>query len=110
MVGIMSVKICGHRVQCDKTIKIYTLLGRGIAVVLLCLLFTLPVFAAEKKTNVPPQDIAPAAGATTAKPSVPALALILALGLRDVHGPIERAHMLPPQKPKPSRIALAPKK
>lgn len=97
----MSVKICGHRVQCNKTIKIYTFLGRSVTVFLLCLLFTLPVFAAEKKGAAQLQEITPAAGVVPPKtemrtpPTVPAMALILALGLRNVQGPMEHASTAP---------------
>jgi len=113
----MSVKICGHRVRCEKPIKIYTLLKTSCFVLMICALAVSPVFAGERPllqkistgnqastgAAVPCLPLSksgmsvPATQKTdlhrtqrsAGTPSAPALALALALGLRNVPGPVE---------------------
>lgn len=112
MVVIMSVRICGHEVRWQKPIKVYTLTKASCIVLMLTTLAITPVFASH-----PPQDKASTGVATpclpleksgmsapatqkvvqhrtqrsAGTPSAPALALALALGLRNIPGPMEQS-------------------
>lgn len=106
----MGIKICGHRVRIAKPIKIYTFVKTSCLVLMLCAFVTPQASAADlmqKKASTgvlvscdPVQDqctTAPAKG-NTPKHRVqrkagensmsPALALAIALGFRNVQGPV----------------------
>lgn len=110
----MSVKICGHNVRWRKPIKIYTLLKTLTMLLAMGSVFvSTPLFAAEvtsssaefpveavpclplhtprMEKNLPVQEGGfERTQRTAGTSSVPAMALIMALGLTNVQGPIER--------------------
>jgi hypothetical protein len=106
----MGIKICGHQVRWQRPIKIYNLVKASCLVLMLCAVAIPPASAADltkKQTSTgavvscdPVQDqcmSAPAKGNTpqhraqrkAGPPSMsPALALAMALGFRNVQGPL----------------------
>lgn len=113
----MSVRICGHELRVKKTIKPYTLIKHGVSVLVLSVILITPAYAADapalKQANVPQASSAsvppcsptqvsgmdktvPRSGMasqnqrTAGSPSA-AMVLAMALGLRDISGPMERA-------------------
>lgn len=118
----MSVKICGHEVRLGKPIKIYTLLKTLIVLIALGSLFvSTTLFAAEPSSpncKASPVEAAPCLPLHTPRmeknlpvpegspertqrkagsSSVPAMAIVMALGLTSVQGPIERNMHRPTQ-------------
>lgn len=110
----MGIKICGHIIRFEKPIKIYTLLKTTSLVLVLGAVWAIPASAADNtnsykqastcaaapcpllqksdtatRTGVTPQQRAQrTAGTDTMSP---ALALAMALGYRNVPGPLERS-------------------
>lgn len=106
----MSVKVCGHEVRVHKTIKVYNFFKLAIMVVLLSAFCLMPALAAEEPMATDEPNIETSAGAVTPETndavpvrrtadsnSVSALALVMALGLRDVSGPVENAATTAPK-------------
>lgn len=110
----MAVRICGHRVRVHKTIKIYTLFRNTAALLVLCVLLMTPAYAADLPMSSGKQNPSSSAGAIPCLPSkVPAvnvkvplktpplqaqrsagspsaaMVLAMALGVRNISGPVE---------------------
>ena len=122
----MSVKICGHKVRWQKPIKIYTLLKASCALLMLCALMPSGSHAAEmtsakkfpsqassgkmvpcslqnKRMDVQaPRNTTTNRTQRTAGPSIPAMALVMALGLRNIPGPVEQTRSVSGRKTIPS--------
>lgn len=108
----MGIKICGHKLRIEKPIKIYTLLKATSLVLVLCAVWAMPAHSAErthkqqastcaavpcpllqKSDTATPAGVMPQQGTQrTAGTNTmsPALALAMALGYRNVQGPVER--------------------
>ena len=128
----MTVKICGREIRCNKKIiKVYTL-ARHACVLLVFVMLCGPVVAAERDGVLDAERcamIAPAVGVEgpertplsfeipevrqAAQPAAmsPALALALALGVRNVAGPMEQSayHYSPRNPPASSKHAGSPR-
>ena len=112
----MGIKICGHKIRWQKPIKTYTLCKATGLVLMICALAGTPVFAAESdpsKASAGTAVYAPGAQIkpqdryqrTAGTPSMsPALAIAMALGVRNVQGPIERRQAIAVRKEYPSTI------
>ena len=111
---IMSVRICGHELRMEKTIKPYIFFRNIAALVVLSVILITPAFAADLPSSK--QQSSSSAGAIPCLPSKvsatdktvphktpplqaqrsagtpsPALMLAMALGMRNVAGPMEYA-------------------
>lgn len=73
----MSIKICGRNVRFQKPIKIYTLLKTFALFTMINTLVAAPSFAETAKRT------------QSNTSSVTAMALVMALGLRNVSGPVQ---------------------
>ncbi len=82
----MSIKICGHDVRFSNPIKFYTLFKTLTLLMVLNMLVIAPSFAEEARRT------------TSNTSSVTAMALVMALGLRNVPGPVQRAAKQQPQQ------------
>jgi hypothetical protein len=130
-VGIkMSVRICGHWLRITKTIKPYTLTKHGVALLVLSMILITPAYAADvpahqrasipqaSSASVPPcfpskvssmDKTVPRTGMalqnqrSAGSPSA-AMVLAMALGVRIVPGPMERAQ--PVQRPSTKQVFL----
>lgn len=116
----MSVRICGHRLRVEKPIKIYTLIKHAAAVLVLSVLLAVPSYAADFPVTPSKQNSSSSAGAIPCLPSkdrlanitVPlktpplqaqrsagppsaAMVLAMALGVRNISGPMEHAQPVP---------------
>jgi len=108
----MSVRICGHEVRWQKPIKIYNFFKNGAALLVLSLIFAMPAQADDPDARSmaaietssgalgPCGDALQQRAATESPPhlrrnagtvSAPAMALALALGYRNVAGPMEKS-------------------
>lgn len=119
----MSVRICGHRLRVQKPIKIYTFFKQATALVVLSLILTMPAYAADLPVSAVKENSSSSAGAIPCLPSkdrlanktVPlktpplqaqrsagppsaAMVLAIALGVRNISGPMERAQPRPAQQ------------
>lgn len=83
----MSIMICGHKVRWRKPIKIYTLLKTLSFLMVVNLLAITPVFASDRQAE-PARDQRVAAAPSSVSP---AMALALALGVRNVPGPMVKS-------------------
>jgi len=123
----MSVRVCGHKLRVKKTIKPYTFFRNAMALVVLSLLLVSPAYAADKPpvskqassasvSPCPPSKLAgmdrtvprkgalPQAQRSAGSPSA-AMMLAMALGVRNVSGPVEHAR---PVRPATMRQAALP--
>jgi len=127
---MMSIKVCGREIRPNKIIKVYTIFRHLNLLLVLGALGITPVFAADLSSpcknssssagavpclplNAPrPDGVSPpshkgppvqtqrAAGSS----SLPAMALVMALGVRTVQGPVE---FTPPnRRAAPTRVAM----
>ena len=119
----MSVRICGHKLRVQKPIKIYTLFRNAAALVVLSVILIAPAYAADLPLTSAKQNSSSSAGAIPCLPSkdrlanktVPlktpplqaqrsagppsaAMVLAMALGVRNISGPMEHAHPRPIQQ------------
>ncbi len=116
----MSVRICGHKVRWQKPIKFYSYFNRTAVVLVAMLLLAPSVYASEPQLNKNSSGPAPCTvtkSAPTANnaplshkeaqnriqrsagPSMtPAMALALALGVRNISGPLEQSVKHTPQR------------
>ncbi len=99
----MSVKICGHKVRCQKPIKIYTL-TKHICILLMLVIVCGPASAGEFSDEERCALVSPSSGIDpVSKPSArpvveavelsPAHMMALALGVRNIAGPMEKSQM-----------------
>lgn len=114
----MSVRVCGHRLRVEKTIKIYTFFRNVAALAVLSLLPVSPAFAADASPatqkassasvspcspslvsrmdqTAPRKGTLPQAQRSAGSPSA-AMMLAMALGLRNVSGPVEHVRHVRP--------------
>jgi hypothetical protein len=97
----MSVKICGHKVRCQKPIKIYTL-TKHVIVLLMLVMVCGPAWASDLTADERCALVSPASGIDPApKPRPmaepreisPAHMMALAFGVRNIVGPMEKSQM-----------------
>ena len=91
----MSVRICGHKVRCNKLIKIYTL-TKHICVLLMLVMICGPAMAADVSDAERCASVVPSSGIDPVqKPKprsqvgeeiTPAVALAIAFGMRNISG------------------------
>lgn len=117
----MSVRVCGHRLRVRKPIKVYTLLKHAVALLVLSVILITPAYAADLPMTSGKQNSSSSAGAIPCLPSkVPAadkkvpletpplqaqrsagppsaaMVLAMALGVRNISGPVEHANVIRP--------------
>ncbi len=127
----MTVRICGHRLRVRKPIKVYTLLKQTAALLVLSVILITPAYAADLPMTPGKEDSSSSAGAIPCLPSkdrlvnekVPlktlplqaqrsagppsaAMALAMALGVRNISGPVEHAAAMRPSAQRPA-LSLA---
>ena len=99
----MSVRICGHKVRCQKPIKIYTL-TKHICMLLMLVMVCGPASAGSLTDEERCAMVSPSSGIDAgSKPGVrpvaesvelsPAHMMALALGVRNIAGPMEKSTM-----------------
>jgi hypothetical protein len=109
----MSVRICGHLLRVEKTIKPFTFFRNAAALLVLSVILITPVHAADNKYQASSADRLPCLSPNTAdmdnkaplqaqrtagSPSA-AMVLAMALGLRNISGPMEQAKQTQPSAP-----------